>query len=202
MEMNEVKLESDRLILRWFREGDLADLCRMTADPEVMKFLGDGQPPDEMNTWRQMATYMGHWHYRGYGIWAGEEKSSRRGVGRIGFMHPVGSHRAARRPAREPPESQTTGRPGRGTAMAPVTGDWDRLCSGGCNVTAPDPCYDARPCYRRPRWRQRDATNTFAGSASGADPVVPQEEDADPPVDTPPAGALHSRRPGRSSEPV
>lgn len=85
-----MKLESDRLILRWFREGDLADLCRMTADPEVMKFLGDGQPQDEMNTWRQMATYMGHWYYRGYGIWAVEEKSSRRVVGRIGFMNPVG----------------------------------------------------------------------------------------------------------------
>ena len=85
-----MKLESDRLILRWFREEDLSDLCRMTADPEVMKFLGDGTPQDEMNTWRQMATYMGHWYYRGFGIWAVEEKSSGRVVGRIGFMHPVG----------------------------------------------------------------------------------------------------------------
>lgn len=90
MEMNEVRLETDRLILRWFREDDLADLCRMTADPEVMRFLGDGQPVDEMLTWRHMATYIGHWYYRGFGIWAVEEKSSGRVVGRIGFMHPVG----------------------------------------------------------------------------------------------------------------
>jgi RimJ/RimL family protein N-acetyltransferase len=90
MEMNEVRLETDRLILRWFREDDLADLCRMTGDPEVMKFLGDGQPVDEMLTWRHMATYMGHWYYKGFGIWAVEEKSSGRVVGRIGFMHPAG----------------------------------------------------------------------------------------------------------------
>jgi RimJ/RimL family protein N-acetyltransferase len=90
MEMKEVRLESERLILRWFREDDLTDLCRMTGDPEVMKFLGDGRPVDEMLTWRHMATYMGHWYYRGYGIWAVEEKSSGRVVGRIGFMNPVG----------------------------------------------------------------------------------------------------------------
>ena len=90
MEMNEVRLETERLILRWFREDDLADLYRMTSDPEVMRFLGDGKPVDEMLTWRHMATYMGHWYYRGFGIWAVEEKSSHRVVGRIGFMDPFG----------------------------------------------------------------------------------------------------------------
>jgi len=43
-----------------------------------------------MLTWRHMATYMGHWYYRGFGIWAVEERSSGRVVGRIGFMDPVG----------------------------------------------------------------------------------------------------------------
>jgi len=90
MEMNEVRLETERLILRWFRETDLADLFKMTSDPEVMRFLGDGRPCDEMFTWRQMATYMGHWYYRGFGVWAVEDKSSGRVVGRIGFMDPFG----------------------------------------------------------------------------------------------------------------
>ena len=52
MEMNEITLETERLILRWFRESDFEDLCRISADPEVMRFLGDGQPMDAMNTWR------------------------------------------------------------------------------------------------------------------------------------------------------
>ena len=88
--MNEVRLETKRLLLRWFREDDLDDFCRMSGDPEVMRFLGDGKPLDVMNTWRQMATYMGHWYFRGYGIWAVEEKSSGKMIGRIGFMNPVG----------------------------------------------------------------------------------------------------------------
>ncbi|HEV8590305.1 MAG TPA: GNAT family N-acetyltransferase [Pyrinomonadaceae bacterium] len=88
--MNEVRLETERLVLRWFREDDLDDFCRMSRDPEVMRFLGDGKPMDTMFTWRQMATFMGHWYFRGYGIWAVEEKSSGRVVGRIGFMNPVG----------------------------------------------------------------------------------------------------------------
>jgi RimJ/RimL family protein N-acetyltransferase len=37
-------LKPSRLILRWFRETDLADLYKMTSDPEVMRFLGDGRP--------------------------------------------------------------------------------------------------------------------------------------------------------------
>ena len=90
MEMKEVILETERLILRWFREDDLDDFYRMSADPEVMRFLGDGKPMDRMFTWRQMATFMGHWYFRGYGIWAVEEKISRRVIGRIGFMNPVG----------------------------------------------------------------------------------------------------------------
>jgi RimJ/RimL family protein N-acetyltransferase len=33
---------------------------------------------------------MGHWYYRGFGVWAVEDKSSGRVVGRIGFMDPFG----------------------------------------------------------------------------------------------------------------
>lgn len=90
MEMKEVRLETERLILRWFHEDDFEQFCRMSADAEVMRFLGDGKPMDAMFTWRQMATFMGHWYFRGYGFWAVEEKSTGNLVGRIGFMNPVG----------------------------------------------------------------------------------------------------------------
>ena len=90
MEMKEVRLETERLILRWFREDDLDDFYEMSRDPEVMRFLGDSKPMDRMFTWRQMATFMGHWYFLGYGIWAVEEKSSGRMIGRIGFMNPAG----------------------------------------------------------------------------------------------------------------
>lgn len=61
----------------------------MCADPEVMHFLG-GKPMNELEAWRHMASLMGHWYFRGYGVWAVEEKRSQRLVGRIGFMHPAG----------------------------------------------------------------------------------------------------------------
>ena len=88
--MNEVRLETERLLMRWFREDDFDQLCHISANPEVMRFLGDGKPMTAMEAWRQMATFMGHWYFRGYGIWAVEEKLTGKLVGRIGFMNPAG----------------------------------------------------------------------------------------------------------------
>ena len=88
--MNEVKLETERLLMRWFREDDFAAHAKISSDPEVMRFLGDGRPMTDIEVWRQMAAIMGHWYFRGYGIWAVEEKSSGKLVGRIGFMNPAG----------------------------------------------------------------------------------------------------------------
>ena len=87
--MNEVTLETERLLLRFFRESDFARYAEICADPDVMRFLG-GNPMTGMEAWRHMAFTIGHWHFRGYGPWAVEEKASRRLVGRIGFTNPAG----------------------------------------------------------------------------------------------------------------
>lgn len=88
--MNEVTLESDRLILRMLREDDFEQYSLMCTDPEVMRFLNNGKPLTPLEVWRQMAYFVGHWHFRGYGIWAVEEKASGNLVGRIGFLDPIG----------------------------------------------------------------------------------------------------------------
>ena len=88
--MNEVRLETERLLLRWFREDDFDDLCEISGDPEVMRFLGDGKPMQSVEVWRQMAAIIGHWYFRGYGVWAVEEKATAKVVGRIGLMNPKG----------------------------------------------------------------------------------------------------------------
>lgn len=90
MEMNEVRLETERLVLRWFRDDDFDQYKLICADPEVMRFLGDGKPMSALEAWRHMAAIMGHWYFRGYGVWAVEEKTSGRVVGRIGLMYPNG----------------------------------------------------------------------------------------------------------------
>lgn len=89
MEINEVKLETDRLLLRWFREDDFSSYLEMSSDPEVMKFLG-GQPQTQFEAWKAMTSHIGHWFFRGYGVWAVEEKGTGKMVGRIGLMNPPG----------------------------------------------------------------------------------------------------------------
>jgi RimJ/RimL family protein N-acetyltransferase len=86
--MKEIILETDRLILRMFREQDFEAYARLTADPEVMRFLG-GKTFDRLEAWRHMAFLVGHWQLRGYGHWAVEEKASGSLVGRIGFLNPA-----------------------------------------------------------------------------------------------------------------
>lgn len=87
--MSEIQLETERLLLRMWREDDFESYAGICADPEVMRYLG-GKPLNRLDAWRNMAAMVGHWHLRGYGHWAVEEKASRRFIGRIGFMNPEG----------------------------------------------------------------------------------------------------------------
>ena len=89
MEMNEITLETERLLLRWLREDDFEQYARMGRDPAVMRFLG-GQVMTDIDVWRQMTSFMGYCCFRGYGMWAVEKKSYGKLVGRIGFLNPIG----------------------------------------------------------------------------------------------------------------
>jgi RimJ/RimL family protein N-acetyltransferase len=88
--MTMVRLETDRLILRmWREETDFEPYARMCADTEVMRYLG-GKTFSRPEAWRHMAFFIGHWHLRGYSHWAVEEKASGQMIGRIGFLNPEG----------------------------------------------------------------------------------------------------------------
>lgn len=92
MHMDEITLETERLLLRWLREDDFEQYAEICRDPEVMRFL-NGQPLTDIEVWRQMAYFMGHWYFRGYGIWAVEEKRTRDLIGRIVFLIPLAGRR-------------------------------------------------------------------------------------------------------------
>lgn len=85
-----VTLETERLILRMFRDADLEAYAEMSADPLVMRYLGDGQPLSRPLAWRHMAMMAGHWQLRGYGFWAAEDRATGVMVGRVGFWNPEG----------------------------------------------------------------------------------------------------------------
>lgn len=82
-------LETERLILRMWREEDFEEYARICADPEVMRYIG-GKPYSRLEAWRHMAYLVGHWQLRGYGHWAVEEKASGRLIGRLGLQYPEG----------------------------------------------------------------------------------------------------------------
>jgi RimJ/RimL family protein N-acetyltransferase len=83
-------LQTDRLTLRMLRESDFALYAEMCADPEVARYIGDGQPVSRPQAWRNLAMMVGHWSLRGYGMWAVEERSSGELIGRLGFWQPEG----------------------------------------------------------------------------------------------------------------
>jgi RimJ/RimL family protein N-acetyltransferase len=73
-----------------FREDDFEPYAKICADPDVMRYLGDGKPLTRSEAWRQMAMILGHWRLRAYGLWAVEERATGQLIGRIGHFNPEG----------------------------------------------------------------------------------------------------------------
>jgi RimJ/RimL family protein N-acetyltransferase len=84
-------LDTERLRLRAFRRGDIEDYAAMNADPEVLRYLGGGEPAwDRGRSWRHMAFLMGHWQLGGTGMWVAEHRETGAFVGSVGFAAPDG----------------------------------------------------------------------------------------------------------------
>lgn len=82
-------LETERLLLRAWKPEDFEAYARFMADADVMRYL-TGEPMSRNDAWRNMATVVGHWMLRGYGMWAVERKSDHAFVGRVGLWNPEG----------------------------------------------------------------------------------------------------------------
>jgi RimJ/RimL family protein N-acetyltransferase len=79
-------LTTERLTLRGWREDDLDTYGAITADPEVMRFMGG--PLDRADTWRQIAVFVGHWELRRHGLWVVERNGEL--IGGVGLLRPEG----------------------------------------------------------------------------------------------------------------
>ncbi|QPF87916.1 GNAT family N-acetyltransferase [Bradyrhizobium genosp. L] len=85
-------IETARLILRPWRASDVADNTAMLSDPETARFITPDHQPvtSELKGWRNAAVIAGHWALHGFGMFAVEEKSSGRYIGRVGPYCPPG----------------------------------------------------------------------------------------------------------------
>ena len=74
-------IETERLLLRRFRPGDLDELAKLFADPDVMRYVGNGQPIDRNEAERALRSIINHWERHGFGRWAVVDKQSNEFIG-------------------------------------------------------------------------------------------------------------------------
>jgi len=80
-------IETPRLLLRPFRHEDWQELYAYYSDPEAIKYVTSSLS-SEADTWRIMASMVGHWTLRGYGPYAIELKETGELAGLAGLWFP------------------------------------------------------------------------------------------------------------------
>ena len=88
---NSVTIETERLRLRMLRDSDLDDLAALFADPDVMRYVGNGQPVDRAEAEKALTSIVAHWERCGFGRWAIEDKDTNEFVGYGGLRSLFGT---------------------------------------------------------------------------------------------------------------
>ncbi|MFJ3224539.1 GNAT family N-acetyltransferase [Streptomyces sp. NPDC086783] len=83
-----VTLETPRLILRRWREEDVAPMAAVNGDPEVMRWIRDGSVRDEEQTRDGIRAWESEWEERGFGLFAVEIRSTGELAGFTGLAVP------------------------------------------------------------------------------------------------------------------
>lgn len=81
-----VELETARLRLRQWREEDVDPFHAFYLDPQSAAIYGADIKRHDV--WRRVATIIGHWQLRGFGLWALEDKASGSFAGYSGLWYP------------------------------------------------------------------------------------------------------------------
>ncbi len=88
MSIFDLRVETERLLLRPTSAEDFDGFAAFCADPLAMEHLGGVQAPSV--AWRSLATLTGSWQLLGYSMFSVIEKDTGRWVGRVGPWQPHG----------------------------------------------------------------------------------------------------------------
>jgi RimJ/RimL family protein N-acetyltransferase len=80
------QLATERLVLREWRDEDLAPFAAMNRDPSVMEFLS--RPLDRAASDAFVERIRAHWRDDGYGLWALERRADAAFLGFVGLAPP------------------------------------------------------------------------------------------------------------------
>lgn len=88
MHVPDIRVETDRLILRPTRAEDFEGWATLMGDEESSRYIGGPQP--RTTAWRGFLCMAGAWAIQGFGMFSVIEKSSGRWIGRLGPWRPEG----------------------------------------------------------------------------------------------------------------
>ena len=86
MNLPDIRIETERLILRPPRAEDFDAYAANMADAEAARFIGGQQP--RAAAWRSFLSLAGAWSIQGFAMFSVIEKSSSQWIGRLGPWHP------------------------------------------------------------------------------------------------------------------
>jgi RimJ/RimL family protein N-acetyltransferase len=81
-----LSLETDRLLLRAPVRDDAEALAPMYADPEVMRYVGDGRTLSRTDTERSVRRMIERWEADGFGLFTTVRKHDGAVIGRVGLL--------------------------------------------------------------------------------------------------------------------
>jgi RimJ/RimL family protein N-acetyltransferase len=82
------EIQTERLLMRGWRDSDTDAWAALSADDEVMRALGREGGLTLGEAWREMAGLAGHWWLKGFGHWVLELRATGELIGRAGLYHP------------------------------------------------------------------------------------------------------------------
>lgn len=81
-----VQLETERLLLRTPVPEDAEALAPIYADPEVMRYVGDGRTLSRADTERSVKRMIERWQADGFGLFTAVRKDDETIIGRVGLL--------------------------------------------------------------------------------------------------------------------